>query len=95
MEDENMTIEEVLAEIERAYPEDIFPETTTEERALVIAQFPGFVDRTSAMMGRHLARVIRRKIGAVEHVNAPDRLTGWASTVCDHGFQERCPEGCN
>lgn len=57
-----MEIQEILNEIERAYPVDIFPPTTQEERALIIQQYPGFIDRTSAMMGRHLIGIIRRKL---------------------------------
>lgn len=57
-----MKILEILDEIEKAYPEDMFPPTTEEERQKVIEQFPGFIDRTSAAMGRHLAKVIREKV---------------------------------
>lgn len=45
-----------LNEVFRAYPEYNFPETTQAERDSVIKQYPGFIDRTSAMMGRHIAR---------------------------------------
>ena len=61
-EREPMTIGEILAEIEQAYPLDIFPDTTQGERDDVIERYPGFIDRTSAMMGRHLAKVIRQKL---------------------------------
>lgn len=53
--------EMALDELLRAYPEDIFPDTTEGEREDVIERYPGFVDRTSAMMGRHLAKVIRER----------------------------------
>jgi len=59
-----MNILEILDEIERAYPQDVFPDTTQGERDDVIERYPGFIDRTSAMMGRHLAKVIREKITA-------------------------------
>jgi hypothetical protein len=61
-----MKIHEILDEIEQAYPEDIFPDTTPEERREVMEHYHGFIDRTSAMMGRHLAQVIRRKLAEVE-----------------------------
>jgi hypothetical protein len=59
-----MNILEILDEIEQAYPQDIFPDTTQGERDDVIERYPGFIYRTSAMMGRHLAKVIREKITA-------------------------------
>lgn len=59
-----MRILEILDEIEKAYPLDIFPDTTQGERDDVIERYPGFIDRTSAMMGRHLAKVIREKLAA-------------------------------
>lgn len=57
-----MDIYKILDEIEKAYPEDIFPETTEQEQLEIMAQYRGFIDRTSAMMGRHLVKVIRRKL---------------------------------
>lgn len=57
-----MKINEVLNEIEQAYSEDIFPDTTQEEINIIATRYPGFIDRTSAAMGRHLAKVIRRKL---------------------------------
>jgi hypothetical protein len=54
--------EAVLVEIEKAYPKDIFTDTTQGERDDVIERYPGFIDRTSAMMGRHLVTVIRQKL---------------------------------
>jgi DNA-binding transcriptional regulator GbsR (MarR family) len=61
-----MNIHKILAEIEEAYPDDVFPETTKGEREDVMECYPGFIDRTSAMMGRHLAKVIRRKLAELE-----------------------------
>jgi len=61
-----MNIQQILDEIEKAYPEDIFPPTTEAERQQVIEQYPGFIDRTSAMMGRHLAKVIREKLSKAD-----------------------------
>ena len=58
-----LAIEEVFI----AYPEDIFPDTTQEERDVVIKKYPGFIDRTSAKMGRHLAKVIKETIEYKEH----------------------------
>ena len=62
-----MNIQEIPDEIERVYPQDVFPDTTQSERDLVIEKYPGFIDRTSAMMARHIAKVIRQKLagGAV------------------------------
>ena len=53
--------EAALDEIFKAYPMDVFPDTTQEERDVVIEQHPGFIDRTSAMMGRHISGVIKRR----------------------------------
>lgn len=74
-----MNINEILDEIEQAYPEDIFPDTTQGERDDVIERYPGFIDRTSAMMGRHLAMVIRRKLAEGEE----DRLYKTARAMLD------------
>ena len=52
-----MAIDEVF----KAYPLDIFPDTTQGMRDDVIARYPGFIDRTSAMMGRHIAKVIKER----------------------------------
>lgn len=52
-----MAIDEVL----EAYPQDIFPDTTQGERNDVIKRYPGFIDRTSAMMCRHIAKVVRER----------------------------------
>lgn len=69
-----MKIQAILDEIEQAYPESIFPSLTTREHAHMMVNYPGFIDRMSADMGRHLANVIRRKLkeepegeGGVEH----------------------------
>jgi len=59
-----MNILEILDEIEQAYPQDVFPDTTQGEREDIMGRYPGFIDRTSAMMGRHLAKVIREKVTA-------------------------------
>ncbi len=53
--------EMALDEVLKAYPEDIFPSTTQAERDPIIQKYPGFIDRTSAMMGRHIAKVIRER----------------------------------
>lgn len=53
--------EMALEEVFKAYPQDIFPDTSQEERDDVIERYPGFIDRTSAMMGRHIAKVIRER----------------------------------
>jgi hypothetical protein len=57
-----MDIQRILKEIDRAYPEDIFPEPTKEQIDEVHSKHPGVVDRISASMGRHLAGLIRRKL---------------------------------
>ena len=53
--------EQAIDEAIKAYPEDIFPDTTQGMRDDVIARYPGFIDRTSAMMGRHIAKVIKER----------------------------------
>lgn len=71
---EKMTIDEVLDEIEQAYPLDIFPDTTQAERDVIIANHRGFIDRTSAMMGRHLVKVIRERLASGPTPNTADGL---------------------
>jgi hypothetical protein len=75
-----MDIYEILDEIEQAYPEDIFPDTTSGEREDVMERYPGFIGRTSAMMGRHLARVIREKLALAEG----ERLRNTARQLLDY-----------
>jgi hypothetical protein len=43
----------------KAYPIDIFSEPTDEEREWLHATKPGLMDRVSASMGRHMARMIQ------------------------------------
>lgn len=50
-----MAIDEVF----KAYPLDIFPDTTQAERDAINDN--GFITRTSAMMGRHIAKVIKER----------------------------------
>jgi len=50
---------------DKAYPEDIFPELTTEEREWMQANKRGLVDRISASMGRHIARCIREDLAGI------------------------------
>jgi hypothetical protein len=52
-----MAIEEVFL----AYPLDSFEDTSQAERDQIIKKYPGFIDRTSAMMGRHVALVIKER----------------------------------
>lgn len=68
-----MNIHEILNEIETAYATDIFPDTTVDERREIADKYPGFIDRTSAHMGRHLAQVIRRKLA--EPVEIDEEMT--------------------
>jgi len=51
--------EMALEEVFKAYPQDIFPDTTQAERDAINDN--GFISRTSAMMGRHIAKVIRER----------------------------------
>jgi hypothetical protein len=85
-----MNIYEILDEIEQAYPEDIFPDTTPAERAPIIEQYPGFIDRTSAMMGRHLAQVIRRKLddGAGKEDRLRTAAQEWLAYYDKYGARE-------
>ena len=50
-----------IAEMRAAYPVDVFPDTTQDERDEVIKSHRGFIDRTGAMMGRHLAKVVKER----------------------------------
>lgn len=61
-----MRIEKILDEIRRAYPEDIFRPLSEEEIDRVHKEYPGFIDRASAAMGRHLEKLIRRKLADPE-----------------------------
>lgn len=82
-----MKIKEILAEIERAYPEDIFRPLSEEEIDLIHSQYPGFIDRASAAMGRHLLEVIRRKLAEPEDI-------GEDLIRCDHrGYLALIQEG--
>lgn len=95
--------EMALDEVFKAYPQDIFPDTTQGERDDVIERYPGFIDRTSAMMGRHIAKVIRERAyhfareihedgQAVEHVNAADGLESAPKCLCPaDGIYPGCP----
>ena len=49
-------IERTLRAVAAAYPEDVFPEITAEERARLRAQNPDLQDRIAASMGRFLAK---------------------------------------
>lgn len=59
-----MKIEEILEELEEAYPEDvnIFRPLSKEE----IEQYSEIITRASAAMGRHLVKVIREKLAEPE-----------------------------
>ena len=95
--------EMALEEVFKAYPQDIFPDTNQGERDDVIERYPGFIDRTSAMMGRHIAKVIRERAyhfareihedgQAVEHVNAADGLESEPKCLCPaDGIYPGCP----
>ena len=83
--------EKAIEEVFKAYPLDIFPDTTQAERDPIIEKYPGFIDRTSAMMGRHIAKVILERAmyfareiledgEAVEHTLAPDEA--WRCAGC-------------
>jgi rubrerythrin len=78
---DKMNIKQILDEIEKAYPKDIFPETSEQERREIMAQYPGFIDRTSAMMGRHLAGVIRRKLNTCDECGQ-ENVTGKVCPTC-------------
>ena len=77
-----MNIDEILAEIKRAYPQDVFPDTTQDERDPVIKKYPGFIDRTSAMMGRHLVNVIREKLAGGTTPAPGDSASAFPPGVC-------------
>lgn len=52
-------IEDVIQRLRQwseAYPEDMFPALTKEELAQITKVFPGFIDRASAAMGRHIGK---------------------------------------
>jgi len=52
-------VEEIIQRLRsfsRAYPEDIFPAPSKVEIVEVHRVFPGFTDRVSASMGRHIGK---------------------------------------
>ncbi len=54
-----MKVEQLINRLRQwanAYPEDMFPPLSKEELATVQKAFPGFLDRASAAMGRHMGR---------------------------------------
>ena len=90
--------EKAIEEVFKAYPLDIFPDTTQAERDPIIEKYPGFIDRTSAMMGRHIAKVILERAmyfareiledgEAVEHTLAH----GQAGTCANCGYSAVYP----
>lgn len=93
--------EMAIDEVFKAYPQDIFPDTTQAERDAINDN--DFISRTSAMMGRHIAKVIRERAyhfareihedgQAVEHVNAADGLESEPKCLCPaDGIYPGCP----
>ncbi|MET0166189.1 MAG: hypothetical protein ABW318_14440 [Vicinamibacterales bacterium] len=54
-----MEVEEIIQRLrsfDRAYPEDMFPALTKEELVTIAKVYPGFIDRASAAMGRHIGK---------------------------------------
>jgi hypothetical protein len=49
-----------------AYPEDMFPPLSKEELATVQKAFPGFLDRASASMGRHIGKQLNELADELE-----------------------------
>jgi hypothetical protein len=85
-----MNIYEILDELELAYPEDVFPELTEEERAHLVSAHRGVMDRISASMGRHLVEVIRRKLadGAGEEDRLRTAAREWLAYYDKYGARE-------
>lgn len=67
-------LERTLRAVAAAYPEDAFPEITSEERARLCAQDPGLQDRIAASMGRFLAKHL---------LAAADALSGFAPILAE------------
>jgi hypothetical protein len=64
-----MEIEQIIHRLRQwadAYPEDMFPPLSKEELATIQKVFPGFVDRASASMGRHMGRQLRELADELE-----------------------------
>lgn len=83
-----MKIEEVLKEIEQAYPEDVFPSLTAQEWNWLMVNFPGNFSRITADLGRHFAQVIARKLkeedsddGAGELIRAAQQVLKFRSKI--------------
>ncbi len=55
-----VAVEKVLADWQRAYPTDIFPEIVDGETKGLV----GLADRISASMGRHMAKLLEAALGA-------------------------------
>jgi len=58
-------IQELLKEMEAAYPIDKFPNPTAEESRRVRDAYPGFIERCSAYQGRHLVRMLRDRLNSI------------------------------
>lgn len=57
-----------LRSFSRAYPEDIFPAPSKVEIIEVHRVFPGFADRVSASMGRHIGKQLDEIADELEKV---------------------------
>lgn len=71
----------ILRSFGKAYPEDAFAPLRKEEIAEVAKTYPGFIDRSSAAMGRHCAKFmveaaneIERLAATVQFVSVEDAL---------------------
>jgi hypothetical protein len=69
-----MEVEEIIQRLrsfDRAYPESMFPELTREERMTITKVYPGFIDRASASMGRHIGRQLNEIADELERALTP------------------------
>ena len=73
-------IERTLRAVAAAYPEDVFPEITAEERARLRAQNPDLQDRIAASMGRFLAKHL---------IAAADEIASFAPILAEKERVER------
>lgn len=62
-------VEEVMHRLRgwaNAYPESMFPRLSENERRDLIKAFPGFLDRISADMGRHVSNQMQEMADVLE-----------------------------
>lgn len=79
-----------LRSYSEAYPLDMFPELTKEEREMLHREHPGLLDRISASMGRHCGKIMDQGADAIERI--PVQQTDYR-TLLEIVVKEICEGG--